>query len=146
MTMKNAFYTGIFTLALIGLVPLANAADTSVKNETATGVSTDVGTVQNSGVTIGDKTKIRGDVYTGSNTASTDVDTDVSTRTSTDTTNADGDIKSESTTVGTVKGKGEVNTSKSNSSIKARSEQQANWDRGKKYGHDKQDNWENRNR
>lgn len=147
MSIKNTLYLGLYTVALLTLVPAAQAAETTVKNDTTTGVTTDVGTVQNSGVTLGDKTHIKGDVYTGSNTSATDVDTSVSTRTSTDAAAADDDIESSTTSVGTVKGKGSVTTG-SNGDIRSESEssREAHWDSGKRKGHSKQDNWENRER
>jgi hypothetical protein len=65
------------TIAISALSVSAFAADAT--GTASTDVNTDVSTKQNSGLVIGDKTHIKGDVYTGSNTADTRVSTDTST-------------------------------------------------------------------
>lgn len=117
---------------------MAQDTETSVETNSTTTTDTDVEststTIQDSGVTFGEKTKIRGDVYTGSNTAETEIETDVETNASADSQNDDISVSGDTNT--SLDDGAEINTSTEVTT--------KNMDRGERKGYDKQDNWEHR--
>lgn len=117
---------------------MAQDTETSVETNTTTTTDTDVEskstTIQDSGVTFGEKTKIRGDVYTGSNTAETEIETDVETDISSDTSTDDIDVTGDTNT--NLDDGAEINTSTEITTN--------NLDKGEKKGYSKQTHWEKR--